>query len=296
MDRASAGKMTLLAQTGLGVGALALGGVIFAGVKVQPPADPASEIVVPDVKMPEGASPGSKTPAVRVDSGGTASRFARVGNSPKPVVVPAAETQPQVQPVVQESLTYHGLANIGAKPLGLVRVNGKQKFVSLGAVVSGDEKAIEIDAAFIRVGAAEPGRRIDLAARAGGSVTLGTVSSTPQVAMDPSDQMRERQMEMMRRGLKPSMFSGQPGRVAKDVPEYIADDDIVLFRKVRAKVLADSQYAGQGDPNEIATKLMEQDRQEMQDRAAKGLPVEMSPEEQQLESKHLILRQGGSPK
>lgn len=285
--------MTMLAQAGLGVGALALGGVVFAGYKTQPPADAASEIKAPEVKLPEGADPTASKPAVRLDSVGTASRFGRVANSPKPVpVAPPVEQQVQ-QPVAQETLSYHGIANIGNKPLGLVRVNGKQKFVSLGAVVSGDERALEIDPVFIRVGATDPGRRIELAQRAGGSVTLGTVSSqTPSV--DPNEMMRRRQMEMMRAERTPGALGVSPMRAAKDVPEYIQDADINLFRKVRSRVLNDPQYAGQGDMNELAAKLMEDERQAQEDRAAKGLPLELTPEEQQIEAAHLKGR--GDPK
>ncbi len=285
--------MTMLAQAGLGVGALALGGVVFAGYKTQPPADAASEIKAPEVKLPDEGDPAAMKSVVRVDSAGTASRFGRVANSPKPVpVAPPTEQQP-VQPVVQETLSYHGIANIGSKPLGLVRVNGKQKFVSLGAVVSGDDRALEIDPAFIRVGVSDPGRRIELAQRAGGSVTLGTVSSqTPSV--DPSEMMRRRQMEMMQANRTPGMLGISPMRAAKDVPEYIQDADIDLFRKVRTRVLNDPQYAGQGDPNEIATKLLEEERQNQEDRAAKGLTLELTPEEQQIEAAHLKGR--GGPK
>ncbi|HLP86175.1 MAG TPA: hypothetical protein VK157_17615 [Phycisphaerales bacterium] len=290
MDRASASKMTMLAQAGLGVGVLALGGVVFAGLKTAPAEDAGSEITVPEVKLPESVTNPTAKSNVRVDSGGTANRFGRVANSPKPVVVAPAEEPKTVQPVQQETLTYHGIANIGPRALGLVRVNGKQKFVSVGSVVSGDEKALEIAAEFIRVGANEPGRRIDLAAKAGGSVTLGTVSSVPvATAMDPSERLRMQQMERMR-NMTPSMFSGEPMRAAKDVPEYIADADIPLFRKVRSRVLNDPRYAGQGDPNEIATKLMEDERALQEDRAAKGLPVELTPEEEQSEAAHLKQR------
>lgn len=292
MDRASASKMTMLAQAGLGVGALALGGVVFAGYRTQPPADAASEIKAPEVKLPEETGPAGAKTATRLDSAGTASRFARVANSPKPVPVAPPVEQPQQQPVVQESLTYHGIASIGSRALGLVRVNGRQKFVSLGGVVSGDEKALEIDAAFIRVGASEPGRRIELAARAGGSVTLGTVSSTS--SMDPSELMRQRQMEMMQASRMNGAMGVGPMRAIKDVPEYINDADVNLFRKARTRVLNDPQYAGQGDPNDIAAKLMEEERQMLEERAAKGLPVELTPEEQQIEAAHLKDR--GGPK
>jgi hypothetical protein len=298
MDRASASKMTLLAQTGLGVGALALGSVVFAGYKTQPPADAASDIKVPEVTLPGVADPGTTKAATRVESAGTASRFGRLANSPKPVpVAPPPEQPQQQQPIIQETLTYHGIASIGAKPLGLVRVNGKQKFVSLGAVVSGEEKALEIDPAFIRVGTADPGRRIDIATKAGGSVTLGTVSSIPPVAaqIDPSEMMRRRQMEMMA-SRTAGMLAGSPMRAEKDVPEYIADEDVNLFRKARSRVLNDPRYAGQGDPNEIAAKLMEEERQMQEDRAAKGLPVEMTPEEQQTETRHLKQMQQGGPR
>lgn len=284
--------MTMLAQAGLGVGALALGGVVFAGYRTQPPVDAASEIKAPEVKLPEDAGPAGIKTATRLDSSGTASRFGRVANSPKPVpVTPPPEQPQQQQPAAQETLTYHGIASIGSRSLGLVRVNGKQKFVSLGGVVSGDEKALEIDPGFIRVGANEPGRRIELAARAGGSVTLGTVSSAP--AMDPSEVMRQRQLEMMQAGRMPSIVGNGPMRGLKDVPEYIQDADINLFRKARARVLNDAQYAGQGDPNEIAAKLMEEERQNAEERAAKGLPMDLTPEEQQIEAKHLQQGQGG---
>ena len=292
MDRANARKMTLAAQGLAGLGALALVGAAIVtvpgGAIEQPPAP--GEVVLPDIASSTATS--QDQPPLRVDGASTAARLARVANHPKqpdaPEPAPTTPTEVAPPPAAGPSISYLGAVAIGNRKRALLRLDGGQRFVSVGDKVS--EKQVEtIEDDHVMIG----GTRYDLLERSGSRLSLAS-TRLPQ----PVGVLRPQGMPQVVKPARgdPMAFgagaAGQPmlldGYV--QVPEFVAPADAMLWRRIRAEMIADGKY----DPREldqIAAKYVEERR------GASGEDLMMSQELREAERRFIGEHgQGGGKK
>lgn len=293
MDRANAKKMTLAAQGLAGLGAIALVGAAIVSVPggaiEQPPAP--GEVVLPDVASSAAGS--QDQPPPRADGASTAARLARVANHPKqpdaPEPAPTTPTEVAPPPAAGPSISYLGAVTIGNRKRALLRLDGGQRFVSVGDKVS--EKEVEtIENDHVMIG----GARYDLLERSGSRLSLATTRGNQPVGV-LRPQAGTPQIAKPARGDAMAFGAGAAGQPMLldgyvQVPEFVAPADAMLWRRIRAEMIADGKY----DPREldqIAAKYVEERR------GASGEDLMMSQELRDAERRFISEHgQGGGKK
>jgi hypothetical protein len=248
IDRGSASRLTRLAQGGA-VGALALSAVaaFVALPGGSPPAAPTSMEIPPPVIKEDRTD----TPAARIDGAHTGARISLVSNTPKPPVVePVKPPDPEVAPPAPVSdITYHGIVSMGSKSMGLIKFNGKQRFVRVGDKVD-NQPVEEVVPEHVRLG---PSRIIPLADRTGGVVSrfqnAGPVMATMNMSQDVMNMVTSK--AQMAAAIKGGM-----------VPPYVPRDDAMLWRKNRARLILSGQHNLADNLDELAAKTLDDLRSE----------------------------------
>lgn len=283
MDRANAKKFTLAAQALAGMGALALVGaaiVAVPGGAIERPPAPGT-VILPEITS--AASSSQDQALARADGASTAARLARVANHPKrpdaPEPAPATPTEVAPSPAAGPSISYLGAVTIGNRKRALLRLDGGQRFVSVGDKVS--EKEVEtIEDDHVMIG----GTRYDLLERTGSRLSLAS-TRLPQPVGVLRPQAGTAQIVKPVRGDPMGFGAGSPGQpILLDgyvqVPEFVAPADAMLWRRIRAEMIADGKY----DPREldqIAAKYVEERR------GASGEDLMMSQELREAERRFI---------
>jgi hypothetical protein len=290
MDRSSAKKWTIAAQALAGAGALALAGaaiVTVPGGAIERPPAP-GDVIIPDIAS--GDSAGQDAPAVRADGQATAARLARVANHPKraeaPAQAPTAPVEVTPPPSAGASISYLGAVTMGTRKRALLRLDGGQRFVSVGDKVS-DQPVEEIHDDHVMIG----GKRYDLLERTGSRLSLAS-ARLPQ----PVGVLRpQTQVVKPARGDPMAFGTGAPGQPMLldgyiQVPDFVAPADALIWRRIRAELMADGSH----DPREldqIAAKYVEERR------GASGEDLMMSQELREVERRFISEHgQGGGKK
>jgi hypothetical protein len=283
MDRSSAKKWTIAAQGLAGAGALALAGAAIVSVPggaiEQPPVPGA--VVLPDITSSDPS--GTDAAPTRTDGTATAARLARVANHPKRAET-AAPTQPtpvEVPPpaAASPSISYLGAVTMGTRKRALLRLDGGQRFVSLGDKVS-DKPVEKIEDEFVMIG----GTKYTLLERSGSRLSLASARPRPVGILQPRA-LSTPQIVKPQRGDAAAFGAGmQSGNMMLDgyvqVPEFVAPEDAMLWRRVRAEMIE----AGKYDPREIdriAAKMIEERR------GAQGEELEMTQELREAERRFI---------
>lgn len=271
MNRSQAISLTHVAQGALAVGAVALGAVAFVGLPTEPPQAPPEEVVLPPVEQTTAAAEPAAAPLNGAEREGLARRMGRISNAPrKPEAVAAEPTPPETAPAPVELVTYHGMLDSPRRRLALIKDNGTQRFVAMSDKV-GDLMVEVIEADHIRLG---PSKVIPLADRNGGAVSLGVADSTGDVAARRrfDDAARPSPLASMGAAGRPQKAVNRKGGAS--IPAGLSPEDLPLWRKTRAQMLASGEYKAGPDLNEMAMKMMEERREEL-----RGGALELTPDE-----------------
>ncbi|MFO0830237.1 MAG: hypothetical protein U0637_00200 [Phycisphaerales bacterium] len=269
LDRTAATRWTRIAQVGA-VGAVALSAaavvVSLPGQKDEHPPK-ALEVTIP--APPAGAGGPTQAPPEHADGYSAGVRMLKISNPPaaaKPPDTPPAPVTPV--PQAAADITYHGIVTIGPRAMGLIKHNGKQRFVKLQDKV-GDEHVEEITPEFVRLGAAHI---IHLAERSGDTTArLRAAGAFAQVTA-PAPQAPDE------KAMLEAVLAAKRARASGLAPAYVADEDIPMWRRMRAQLIISGKYEMQEGLDEIAYKQMQENRDKL-----KGQPL-MTPEEQDAEN------------
>lgn len=281
MDRSSAARLARASQVALIAAGAAASGVLVVGVPTGDAPMPPDKATLPLIETPaDAAQPAALTPA---DKPGLARRFSQIANTPKaptppppdqPTQAPVAPTQPAGE------AAYLGLVQAGAKRMALVRRDGRQRFYALGAKL-GEATITAIEDDHITL---SDGKRIDISERAGESVSRArSANPNAMVARLPALQS----VPGITTGQAQAQGAWQDAAYRQlRVPEDVAPEDIAAWRKVRAMMLANPQYAKE-DMQLMTMKRLDQTRSEL------GKDYELTDTEQMREQYYL--RTGQNP-
>jgi hypothetical protein len=278
---------TRLAQVATGLGLLGATAVAMVGLpadSIDPPPADINQLVPPPPAQVHTPQPA----AFPLDNIATAERFSRIANRPKPVIVeqPKADPlPPQASP--QATITYHGIVTMGSLRFGLIKHDGKQRFVSIGAKVGNDLTVASIEPERLVL---EPDLVIPLAERTGSAVTvaggtsiaprnpaLGRVvqpGQRPVIPTQPAVLNPFQQAQLAKGKGKGERFTNDGVRI----PSFVQPGQELAWRRARVSLLRTGEFNAD-DVDKAALKLIGSERA---DEFAKGDDT-LPPEDRELE-------------